>query len=215
MRQLIAILVGSALALLASGCRATQIYSGVRLPADQVAVLEAKSERYFLLWYQNRIKIRDVDGVRLKDFTPSNAAEVLPGKRVARVLFEREFPIGKWKSLQAGPVTIDTFGSGYNTTLGVYTGTVLTSLVLVADNNYTTGPQSRVTFVATVGMDYQIQVNGFSGSSGSIALRIIGTPGPPPNDNFVNRFTLNGATVVRVGTAIFGERPRPARPAPG
>ena len=109
-----------------------------------------------------------------------------------------------WTATVTGTVTIDTFGSGYNTTLGVYTGSAVTALTLVADNDDTTGVQSEVVFGVTAGTVYQIQVNGSGGATGSIALSIVevAAPGPPPNDDFAARITLSGSSVTTTGTNV-------------
>jgi hypothetical protein len=81
-----------------------------------------------------------------------------------------------WKAPATGMVTISTAGSDYDTLLGVYTGTAVNRLRLVASNddqNY--GARiltSRVTFRAVAGTTYQIAVDGYHGATGHIALRI-------------------------------------------
>ena len=116
----------------------------------------------------------------------------------------------RWTAPASGSVTIDTAGSAYDTTLGVYTGSSVTALTLVADNDDAIGVQSQVGFVATAGTEYQIQVNGYLGSSGSIGLNIAPGPTPPPNDDFANRIVLSGTVAIttgsnQLGTAEFGE----------
>lgn len=72
----------------------------------------------------------------------------------------------------SGELTIDTIGSNFDTLLGVYTGTSVSALSLVASNDDFSGLQSRVRFNATAGTRYQIAVAGYSGASGSIALNV-------------------------------------------
>ena len=81
-----------------------------------------------------------------------------------------------WTASSSGRVTISTAGSTFDTTLGVYTGTSLTSLRLVADNDdsdFTAGTlTSHVTFNAVAGTKYQILVDSYNGETGDITLKI-------------------------------------------
>jgi hypothetical protein len=67
-----------------------------------------------------------------------------------------------WKSpmKQGGTLTIDTFGSGFNTVLAVYTGNKVTALTLKAQNDDTLGAQSRVSFPVQANTVYEIAVDG-------------------------------------------------------
>ena len=88
-----------------------------------------------------------------------------------------------WWSVDAdanGSVTIDTFGSDFDTELHVYEfvpGGGLAGLTLVEENDDATGSQSQVTFDVTGGTRYEIRVGGFrssnsisAGSEGNILL---------------------------------------------
>jgi hypothetical protein len=79
----------------------------------------------------------------------------------------------RWTAPIAGPVDFNTAGSTFNTTLAVYTGTVVTNLTVVAANNDDVQGQvsSRVDFHANAGTTYQIAVDGFGGDSGYNTLR--------------------------------------------
>lgn len=81
-----------------------------------------------------------------------------------------------WTAPTSGSVTVRTTGSNFDTTLGVYSGQNLDSLLLVAENddeNYNAGVStSVVTFNAVAGTTYQILVNGYRGDSGDITLKI-------------------------------------------
>src|SRR5207249_11919057 len=59
-----------------------------------------------------------------------------------------------WTAPSAGSVTIDTRGSGFDTLLGVYTGTSVSSLTTIASNDDSAGVQSSVTFNALAGTTY-------------------------------------------------------------
>ncbi|MHC5540210.1 S8 family serine peptidase, partial [Singulisphaera rosea] len=78
-----------------------------------------------------------------------------------------------WTAPTSGSVTINTAGSNFDTTLGVYTGSAVSSLTTVAANDDATGVHtSSVTFNAVAGRVYQIAVDGWDGTSGSIKLSL-------------------------------------------
>ena len=78
-----------------------------------------------------------------------------------------------WTAPSSGPVTVSTAGSDFDTTLGVYRGSAVDALSVVAENDDTaTDVTSEVTFAATAGTTYKIQVNGFFGDSGNIVLSV-------------------------------------------
>jgi hypothetical protein len=81
-----------------------------------------------------------------------------------------------WTAPASGQVTISTAGSDFDTLLGVYTGTALSSLQTITSNddqNYFAGIlTSRVSFQATAGVTYQIAVDGYHGAAGNIALSL-------------------------------------------
>ncbi|MBI5772361.1 MAG: choice-of-anchor D domain-containing protein, partial [Verrucomicrobia bacterium] len=84
-----------------------------------------------------------------------------------------------WTAPTSGTVTIDTIGSSFDTVLGIYTGTTVSGLTLVASDDDGGGnTTSRVTFNAVGGTAYQIAVDGFGGVSGSIILSISQTSAP-------------------------------------
>ncbi len=78
-----------------------------------------------------------------------------------------------WMAPSSGTVVIDTNGSSFDTTLGVYTGTAVNALTLVAgDNNSGPNLTSRVSFAVTAGVVYRIAVDGTGGASGTIQLNL-------------------------------------------
>lgn len=100
-----------------------------------------------------------------------------------------------WTASSPGVVTIDTFGSNFNTTLAVYTGPAVNALTAVAGNDDAPGSQqSQVSFAVVMGTTYQIAVAGFQGFAGNITLTV--TLGPPPNDNFANRIVVAGTNLT-------------------
>ncbi len=120
-----------------------------------------------------------------------------------------------WTALGSGPASVNTFGSNYDTTLGIYTGAVVNALVLIGDNDDTPpGLQSQVNFASVAGTTYRIQVNGWQGATGLITLNIISTgPPPPANDNFPGTALMgtpaNAMSDNTAATAQAGE-PNPA-----
>ena len=103
----------------------------------------------------------------------------------------------QWHADTSGSVTISTLGSDFDTTLVVYTGTSLDSLILVAANNDYWGSQSQVTFSASAGIVYRIVVDGYSNAVGNICL---GFSFP---DGQVASLPL-GALINKNGTNITG-----------
>lgn len=102
-----------------------------------------------------------------------------------------------WTALSSGTVTIDTVGSSFDTLMGVYTGTSVSTLTAVASNDDidTAGKvyQSRVSFSAVAGTTYEIAVDGWNGASGTVDLNWA-MVSAPANDNFVNARTLSTAS---------------------
>ncbi|MBI4393846.1 MAG: S8 family serine peptidase [Euryarchaeota archaeon] len=68
-----------------------------------------------------------------------------------------------------GTRVADTMGSNFDTVVAVYTGSSLTALTNVGCNDDISGSDldSRVTWTATAGVTYRIQVGGYNGATGS------------------------------------------------
>ena len=93
-----------------------------------------------------------------------------------------------WTAPANGATVISTEGSGFDTTLAVYTGSSLTTLTLVAENDDARSDlTSRVEFQAIQSQTYLIAVDGFAGDSGRLRLEL--TRGPA-NDDFAARTPL-------------------------
>jgi len=107
-----------------------------------------------------------------------------------------------WRAEVSGTQTFDTFGSTFDTLLGIYTGTEVSNLALVAHNDDFGDPQSRVTFTTTAGTTYRIAVDGFSGASGTIVLNWEPGPPPPGNDAFTDAISLSGANGTTHGINV-------------
>ncbi len=77
----------------------------------------------------------------------------------------------EWAAGTTGSITVTTSGSDYDTTLAIYSGSgTLASLVHLGSNDDFSGLASSVTFSATSGQRYYVQVNGYAGDEGSITL---------------------------------------------
>ena len=113
----------------------------------------------------------------------------------------------RWTAAAAGVATVDTTASGFDTLLGIYTGTAVNALTQIAsnDNDPGGGVTSKATFTAVGGTTYKIAVDGSGAASGSYALHLNLVLAPPPNDNFAARQTVSGtsgsSTAVRTTNA--------------
>ena len=128
-----------------------------------------------------------------------------------------------WTASAPGQVTIDTEGSTFDTLLGVYTGSSVGALTVVAsnDDNPAAGDRtSLVSFDVSAGTTYHIRVDGYLAATGSVTVHLTEVP-PPPNDNFANATVLSGKNVSRLGdssvaaTLESGEDPNVAGTAGG
>ncbi|HEY9597403.1 MAG TPA: calcium-binding protein [Cyanophyceae cyanobacterium] len=77
-----------------------------------------------------------------------------------------------WVAPASGQVEVNTIGSNYDTSLGVYTGSAVNSLLTIGGNDDFYGLQSRVVFNAVAGQTYQIAVDGFFNRQGSFNLNL-------------------------------------------
>ena len=123
----------------------------------------------------------------------------------------------KWTAPSNMFVSFDTHNSNFDTLLGVYTGSGVNSLTLVAsnDDDENSANNSGVSFQALAGTTYYIAVDGYSATTGMITLNWKSAP-PPPNDNFVNAILLTGEksdpSGVLSSTNIFGATKEPGEP---
>jgi hypothetical protein len=121
-----------------------------------------------------------------------------------------------WYSFTApasGAVSVKTAGSSFDTLLGVYTGSSVSALSLVASNDDVSNNNrsSAVSFTASAGTTYRITVDGYRGpqsgqAAGSITLTWSGPGAPPPagpaNDLFANAQALSGASGSAGGSNV-------------
>jgi hypothetical protein len=102
-----------------------------------------------------------------------------------------------WTAPSPGTLTIDTFGSDFDTLLAIYTGTSVPALTPVASNDDFNGATSRVSFAVVGGATYQIAVDGYRGDTGNVQLRLAFQPETnQSNDLFDDRITLNGEFIT-------------------
>ncbi len=107
-----------------------------------------------------------------------------------------------------GSVAIDTRGSIFDTTLGIYTGNSVSALSLPIASSDDINPgivqASLLSYTATAGTTYRIAVDGFDGDTGSIKLNLTFTPGPTitaqPTDQTVTVGGNTSFTAVATGT---------------
>ena len=118
-----------------------------------------------------------------------------------------------WVAPDSGLVSIDTRGSSFDTVLAVYTGTAVTALRLVVQNDDADGLlTSRVTFNAVGGTAYQIAVDGSLGATGSIVLNLaLPVTSSPPTISSQPRSLVRGNSGLEsatFGIAVTGSFPR-------
>ena len=103
----------------------------------------------------------------------------------------------KWTASASAEVDIDTFGSNFDTILGVYTGFGVAGLTSRASNDDAAGGyQSKVTFNAVANTIYYIAVDGYSGATGSITLHInLKAPQPPVAPSGLNATAVSSSQI--------------------
>ena len=107
-----------------------------------------------------------------------------------------------WQAPSAGTTVLDTCGSGFDTTLGVYTGSAVNALTTVAANDddplALCGHKSRVTFDAAAGQTYYFSVDGYGSNEGAFTLNW------NFNDSDTTPPTISGPTGVIVAPQALG-----------
>ncbi|MGH7996351.1 MAG: S8 family serine peptidase [Opitutaceae bacterium] len=106
-----------------------------------------------------------------------------------------------WTAPETGMVTLQSAGSAYPTLLGIYTGTVLSSLTAVASSS-----SGVLSFSAEAGTTYEISVEGQGGASGLTILQL-----GYANDAFASPAWLAGpsASITAGNTAATRESGEP------
>ena len=106
-----------------------------------------------------------------------------------------------WRAPTTGMVTMDTFGSDFDTVLAVYTGSTIQELKPVASNDDApSGAQqtSLVSFKAEGGVNYAIAVDSYSAIAGNIVLNL-NLPMPSPVFGVFQRTANHGFSANLVG----------------
>ena len=117
-----------------------------------------------------------------------------------------------WTAPSTGGVTLDTAGSGFDTSLGVYTGDTVSGLVKVAGReSYYSSTRARVTFRAMEGVTYRIQVDGSSGGEGAVNIALTLSP-PPANDAFAAAEDLGSDDTALATGTNHGASTEPGEP---
>jgi predicted Zn-dependent protease len=115
----------------------------------------------------------------------------------------------RWTAPANAPVLVTTQGSLFDTTLGIYTGASVNSLVTIASNDDLQDgviQYSNLTFQATAGTTYAIAVDGFDGDSAFITLNLqSGAPAittqPVSQAGQAGNSATFSATATAIGTA--------------
>ncbi len=100
-----------------------------------------------------------------------------------------------WTAPADGALVLSTAGSGFDTLLGLFSGTTLVTLYSIASNDdFLPETGSRIKTTVTAGMTYQIAVDGYRGAVGNVRLSLQFMPfaTTPPNNMFANRTVLSG-----------------------
>lgn len=111
----------------------------------------------------------------------------------------------RWTTPSSGSVILDTRGSVYDTTLGVYTGSSVSALTLVADDDDIDNgvvQASEVTFNATSGTTYHIAVDGWDRDIGGVTLNLA-FQGPLPGSGPTITTQPASVTVTAGASATF------------
>ena len=86
-----------------------------------------------------------------------------------------------------GDVTVSLLGSSYDTMLAVYSGCTCnptSSRMIACNDDFSPGYQSQITFAATAGNKYLIEIGGYGSDTGQGILNIsCQSSGPPPSGN--------------------------------
>ena len=111
-----------------------------------------------------------------------------------------------WTAPAAGGVfTFNTQGSGFDTLLGVYTGSSVSALTaVVANDDSGTAVTSTVSFVASGGTTYFVAVDGHGGASGAVTLNWLQNSGAPTLNSFTPTYGNAGTLVAINGTGFTG-----------
>lgn len=126
----------------------------------------------------------------------------------------------QWVAPSSGSATITTIGSGFDTLLGVYTGSTAAGLTAVAANDDISNSvyQSSVTFTAASGTTYRIAIDGWRNNAGVAATgtstlnwTVAAAPVGPANDAFAGAQVISSASGTTNGSNV-GATKEPGEP---
>jgi uncharacterized repeat protein (TIGR02543 family) len=97
----------------------------------------------------------------------------------------------KWVAPTSGTATFDTLGSSFDTVLGVYKGSSVSSLTEIASNDDAPGTTcSQTNFTAVAGTTYRIAVYGYSTNAGAFTLNWSLASAPTPTPSTGKKYAL-------------------------
>ncbi len=174
------------------------VQSGGRL--NLAAALTSTDRRPFNDDFASRAVLGSISNVHIRsnnaDATAESGEPSIAGVAPSNTLW------WSWTAPATANVTFNTSGSSYDTTLAIYTGTSLASLVPVAANDDDTVHSkntSLITVGVTAGTTYQIAISRKSGTAG-VTLLSIGVI--PNNDDFANAQLVTGSTFSLSATTL-------------
>lgn len=108
-----------------------------------------------------------------------------------------------WQAPTSTTVNIFTDGSSFDTVLSVFTGSSITQLVCVADNDdEDSSTASLVAFDTVSGTTYYIQVGGYGDATGDVELSLICAGSCVTNDNFSQARLVSGPSGRIYGSSV-------------
>lgn len=113
----------------------------------------------------------------------------------------------KWTAASNQEVRIDTRSSAADTLLAVYTGSVLSTLTLVVENDEYIDGHSQVKFQASTGTTYYVAIDSTEGKEGAVKLSF---SYPPANDDYVRRTLITGSAPFSFSGTTIGSSMEPA-----
>jgi len=107
----------------------------------------------------------------------------------------------RWTAPATGHVILSASGN-FEATIAAYHGTDASALTLVTPEQYAQNGDlyTDARYAVTAGETLSLAVSGANGSSGSVAVSLILSL--PANDDFANRFIIEGATVAGFGSNV-------------
>jgi alpha-tubulin suppressor-like RCC1 family protein len=149
------------------------------------------------------IEGRPIDEIIGKNFQASlEFGEINPrGKGGSSVWWE-------WTAPSSGHVTVNTFGSDFNTLLSIQQIIASNLKELVNDDDSGDSLQSKVTFLAVAQTTYYIAVHGYEGAQGNVEMLLcpaFGAPPDPPDPADLNH-VYRGEDLGSVASGTFNAR---------